>query len=128
MDSEREPQPAGVVNVAPGSGLPDANESVLLLARDMQRRLGNPNIETAMFSLGKPDVGTVVAELYGRGCRYIVMLPLFLAPGKHVAADMPAIVRKCEAKHDGLEIDLLDAVGVDPRFADMVEEILAERS
>ena len=127
MSSDQQSKATGVVIVAHGSRVAEANEAVFLLARDMQRRLGSADIETAMFSLGEPDVPTVVARLYERGCRDIVMLPFFLAPGKHVAEDIPAIIRECRARHEGLSIDLLDAVGVSPRFADVVEETLAER-
>ena len=55
----------------------------------------------------------VAAEAYGEGVRHLVVLPLFMSGGGHVAGDIPVQVRAVEERFDGNPVQLYALADLD---------------
>ncbi len=49
-----------------------------------------------------------------------------MAGGGHVANDVPRIAREAEARHPGLRVEVLPAIGEHPRLVELVCELAVE--
>jgi sirohydrochlorin cobaltochelatase len=72
-------------------------------------------VELAFLEIMEPALADAVAKLVSTGCRSIKIAPLFMAQGGHLKNDLPKILDAIRARHPGVELTLLPAVGdVDP--------------
>jgi sirohydrochlorin cobaltochelatase len=55
---------------------------------------------------------------------HLVVVPFFLAPGRHARLDIPRLVERARERHPGLKIQLADVLGDDP----LLLELLARRA
>jgi len=125
MTAPQQPQQIGVAIVGHGTGRGDANRVLIELAGEIRRRLKHALIEPGFVSRGEPSVAGAIQSLYAKGCRNVVVLPLLLLAGKHVQEDLPRIARECESELDGLRVEIMHALGQEPRLAGVVEDMLA---
>lgn len=63
-----------------------------------------------------PDLNQCVQTLAAAGVTTIRVLPLFLAMGKHLRSDIPALAQRVTLDHPDLEIEFLPALGEAPEF------------
>ena len=55
-------------------------------------------VEPAHMELAMPDIEAAYAACVGRGASHIVVLPLFLAKGKHWTRDIPSLTNQAAEK------------------------------
>jgi len=96
------------------------------LASELSSAVGPGEVRLAYMEFTGPTLAEVVDQAAQEGVGRVVILPLFLASGGHVANDIPPQVAEARSLHPEIEILLLPPVGEDPRFAALVGEILAE--
>ena len=119
-----------------------AHHRIILLAHGSSDRrwcetfeaLAAPTVEAipgsvvAYMELSEPGLQQVVASAVEEGCRSFTVLPLFLAAGRHLRKDVPAMIAELESKH-GIRIQLEAPVGENPQLGsairDVVEQTLA---
>lgn len=70
--------------------------------------------DLAYLELMTPDFASVCADLQAQGARHIRVLPVFLAAGKHLRADLPELVAAAQAAHPELTFTVLPPVGESP--------------
>ncbi len=75
-------------------------------------------VRVAYLELMTPDLGSAVAELVATGCQSVRIVPIFLGQGGHVREDLPALVQTVVARHPGVVIDMLPAIGEDEAVLD----------
>ena len=77
-----------------------------------------PDIPVAMAYLEStaPDLDTCVRGLAAEGVTTIRVLPLFLAMGKHLRTDIPALAERIHDDFPGLAVEFLPALGEAPEF------------
>ncbi len=89
-----------------------------------------PGSVVAYMELAEPSMEQVVADAAAKGCRSFTVLPLFLAAGRHLRKDVPAMIAEMESSH-GVRIELAAPVGENPQLGlairDVVEQSLAAR-
>lgn len=74
-----------------------------------------------------PDFAEGARQLVEAGATRIVVVPLFLATGSHVRADIPAKVAEARATYTAIEFSTLPAIGlIDAVQAAMGEAILGQ--
>lgn len=105
------------VLVAHGSRDPAWAEPLVRLARSVGAHL-------AFVELGTPTIAEVVSRAIAGGARVVRLLPLFMAPGRHVTRDIPASVDALRAAHPDRAIEILPALGENPRFWEALREIV----
>lgn len=90
-----------------------------------------PGAVVAYMELAEPSMEQVVAEAASGGCRSFTVLPLFLAAGRHLRKDVPAMIAEMKAAH-GVEIELAPPVGENPELGlairDVVKQSLARQT
>jgi sirohydrochlorin ferrochelatase len=114
--------------LAHGSRRRASNEEVRELARELRARLGPAyqQVEAAFLELGEPSIDEAIEQAVTAGARRIVLFPYFLAAGRHVAEDIPAIVRACAARHPGVSVELLPYLGASAALLDLLTAELAK--
>ncbi len=110
--------PRAVILLDHGSREPDANAQLDALAALVAARLPGRRVATAHLSLAAPDLAAAGAECVRGGAREVVVVPCFLAPGRHVREDLPRLMSALRAAHPGVAFMLADPLGADPRVAD----------
>jgi len=77
-----------------------------------------PEIAVALAYLEStaPGLDDSVRALAADGVTAIRVLPLFLAMGKHLRTDIPALAERTRADFPGLTIEFLPALGEAPEF------------
>ncbi len=77
-----------------------------------------PGIRVALAYLesSTPDLDDCVRALAAAGATTLRVLPLFLAMGRHLRTDLPALAAQVKADYPGLAIEFLPALGEAPEF------------
>ena len=83
-------------------------------------------VEVAHLELAPPDLGEAVARCAARGVRELVVLPFFLAAGRHSARDIPRLAAAAAERHPGVSIRVAPPLGAHPALVDAVLERLSE--
>ncbi len=68
-------------------------------------------IECAFLELAEPSIPDGIERLIGCGARQIIVLPYFLAAGRHVSEDIPKLVAAKQAEHAGVAIEIAPYLG-----------------
>jgi len=112
-----------IVIVDHGSRNAGANAVVEDLARQVQHRAGaRASVHFAHMELGEPSLPAAIEACVAAGAQVVVVQPLFLAPGKHAARDIPELVADARRRHPEVEFRLGGVIGADPLLADMLWE------
>ncbi|WP_404363095.1 sirohydrochlorin chelatase [Marinobacter sp.] len=87
-----------------------------------------PGSVVAYMELSDPSMEKIVADAVAEGCKTFTVLPLFLAAGRHLRKDVPAMIADMEAEH-GIRIQLEAPVGENAQLGlairTVVEQTLA---
>ena len=104
--------------VAHGSRREASNEEVRDFARRLAGELGERfgRVDCAFLELAAPAIEDAVHALHADGVRDVLVYPFFLAAGRHVASDIPEIIRELDAQHPDMELTLARYLGADPEL------------
>lgn len=109
-----------VLLVDHGSRERAANAQLARVARALRRRLVGWRVAVAHLSLVAPSIAEAFDACVLRGAREIVVVPYFLAPGRHATRDVPRLARAAAARHAGVRLRVAAALGVHPGLVDAV--------
>jgi sirohydrochlorin ferrochelatase len=109
--------------VAHGSRRQTSNDEVQQLSVALQTRLSGRfgHIACAFLELAEPSIPDAIQTCIDDGATQISILPYFLAAGRHVTEDIPAIVEAKKSVNPDVDIRLLSYLGA----ADGLIELLA---
>lgn len=102
-----------------GSRRPEANALLEQVAEALRRRTDDP-VRTAHLEIAQPDLVAAIDACAAEGVGEVVVVPWFLAPGRHTARDIPEQVRDAVARHPGLRARIADPLGPDDRLIDVL--------
>lgn len=108
-----------IVLVDHGSRRPEANAQLEALAERVRAREPGTLVLTAHLEVAPPDVAEALARCAAVGADDVVLLPWFLAPGRHTAEDIPRAVAAATARHPSLRVRIGEPIGLDPRLVDL---------
>ncbi len=111
----------GYILLSHGSKVKASNEASFAVLEKLRTKIAH--IELAFLELAEPDFESAVRLLKAQGVSSIRVLPLFLAPGKHVREDVPLLREMCAQKY-GVEITVLDYIGANDGYVGLIESIL----
>jgi sirohydrochlorin cobaltochelatase len=79
----------------------------------VRARIAAQGVPVALAYLERmpPDIDGAAAMLAQQGCRFAVVVPLFLGEGGHVREDLPRLVAAAHAAHPQIELTLAPAIG-----------------
>lgn len=111
----------GYILLSHGSKVKASNDASFEVLESLRKNIDN--IELAFLELSEPDFESAVKELKEKGATSIKVLPLFLAPGKHVREDVPILRDICGKKYK-VEITVLEHIGANNGYIKLIEDIL----
>ncbi|MDQ3033074.1 MAG: CbiX/SirB N-terminal domain-containing protein, partial [Myxococcota bacterium] len=96
-----------------GSRVAAANAQLAEIAARVARDAGpDVVVRHAHMELASPSIGDAVAALAALGVSEIVLVPYFLAPGRHATIDIPRLAKEAAARHAGVEVRVAECLGV----------------
>jgi sirohydrochlorin cobaltochelatase len=110
-----------LVLFAHGSSDPRWRETFENLTVELQKALGEDRVRLAYMQSVPPTLFHIAHESARDGINHLRVLPLFLSGGGHVAQDIPELVASVKTKLPQLEIDVLPAIGEDPRILGIIK-------
>ena len=75
------------------------------------------------MELAEPSMDTVIGEAVSRGTTDIIIVPLFLAAGRHLRKDVPAMIAELEQAH-GARIRLAPPIGENPLLGQAIRDVV----
>ena len=90
-----------------------------------QIRQQNEHAVIAFMELSSPSLQEVCAEAKSAGYQSIQVLPLFLAIGRHLKKDVPAMIAQYSQELD-IDIELLAPIGQHPALSAAITQIASE--
>ena len=115
-----------LILLAHGSVDPNWIQPFRDLASGVEKSLGTSSVRLAFLQFATPTLADAVAEAANDRVDRLKVFPVFLAPGAHIARDIPDVVSRARAEHPGIEIELLPAVGTDPRMGSLLKTLALE--
>ena len=81
---------------------------------------GDPIVEVAHMELAEPDIAQGFDRCVEQGATIVVAHPFMLAPGRHVAEDLPRLIAAAAQSHPGTKYVIAEPLGAHPGVADAV--------
>ncbi len=78
-------------------------------------------VEPAHMEICEPLIATAFAKCVARGAGKVVVVPYFLAPGKHWHKDIPALAAAASKACGGVPFLVSAPIGLHPLMADLIE-------
>ncbi len=100
-----------------GSRSDAANAALEAAAARMQEAAPRLRVEAAHMELASPSLAEAVDRCAADGVKRIVIVPWFLAPGRHSREDIPRLAAEAAARHPGLVVTVSAPLGPDPMLA-----------
>lgn len=118
-----------LILAAHGSRAEEANEEVGALAARLGKRLASSyrSVRPAFLELARPSIADALDAAVAEGAGEIVVLPYFLAAGRHVASDIPRLVAEKQSEHGGVHIRLAPYLGTAPALESVLAGLAGER-
>lgn len=92
-------------------------------------KLATPTLESvegsrvAYMELAEPSLETVIGEGTREGIRHFTVVPLFLAAGRHLRKDVPAMIEELQAEHN-VTITLAPPIGENPELGNAIRNVV----
>ena len=112
----------GVLLVDHGSQIDTANESLAALARAIGAGGRYHAVRYAHMELASPDINEGFDQLVAEGVGRVIVLPYFLALGRHASRDIPRLCLQAAERHTGLDWVLAEPIGTSPEITAIVDE------
>jgi len=116
----------GIIICDHGSRRAQSNDSLKHVAMLFADRFSEDCriVEHAHMELAMPDIATAYASCVNKGAEHIVVLPLFLAKGKHWVRDIPSLTGQAAANFSGTTYQVAEPLGVDDLLLDLLKKRL----
>lgn len=93
---------------------------------EMVSEMGSVRVRYACLQFCAHDLPSAVGEAVEDGAGKVIIIPYFLHLGNHMINDIPAEVDALRRKYPGVKIDLAEHLGVHPKLAEIVLEMIKE--
>jgi sirohydrochlorin cobaltochelatase len=104
-------EPRAIILFAHGARDPEWAQPFRQIKRLLEAKRPGIAVELAFLEIMQPSLADAVATLVQAGHRSIAIAPLFMAQGGHLKNDLPEILDAIRARHRGVELILLPAIG-----------------
>lgn len=82
-----------------------------LIQNKVSARLPGVTVELAFLEISAPSLQEALDKLVTAGHGQVTVAPLFMAQGGHLKRDIPRLLDELRARHPGVELALLPALG-----------------
>ena len=111
--------------IAHGSNRQYSNDEIRSLTDRLRSKIEThfDHIDCVFLELTKPSIADGIQRCAEDGVDEIVLLPYFLAAGKHIAEDIPGIVAEQRNYYPHINMRICDYVGKQPEMEDLLKRI-----
>lgn len=111
-----------LVVVSHGSSRQASNDEVMKLGKQLEQRLCQdyPVVMTAYLEQVDPSIPAAIKSCVEKGASHILIMPYFLAEGRHVHTDIPKQVSFAAETVPGVNIEILPHLGSSDLMADLM--------
>ncbi len=110
--------------VAHGSRKKVSNIEIHQLANNISMKLKSfPIVEACFLEIAEPSIPQGIEICVQKGASEVLIMPYFLAAGRHVIEDIPNIVNNERAKYPGITITSLPYFGSSPVIVDILKTL-----
>ena len=111
-----------LVLIAHGSRRQASNEEVEQLASRLRDVASDryPIIATGFLELASPTIPEAIESCIAAGATKVVVVPYFLAAGRHVVEDIPAFVDPVAEQHPHVQIRIADHIGLSDAMINVI--------
>jgi sirohydrochlorin cobaltochelatase len=95
------------------------------LRRVIAAKAAPARVSLAFAEYAPPTLEEVVHDLCDAGARKLLVVPIFLSGGGHVAADIPKLVAAERERHAGVDIAVSGAIGEEPEVVQGMVDAVA---
>ncbi len=96
------------------------------LPGEVQKRGIHEIVVPAFLQFGEPDLAGAIEHCVHHHAERVIIVPLFMQQGAHVARDIPDIVEQARRNNPGVAISVTDVVGTHPLIVDIVLDLAAK--
>jgi sirohydrochlorin ferrochelatase len=111
-----------VIVVDHGSKRMAANQMLEDISLMVKSRTQGIPVYAAHMELAQPSISDAFTSAVFHGANHVIIVPFFLAPGRHVTSDIPALVAAAAKGHEGVTYDVRAPIGTHPAIADVIME------
>ena len=114
----------GIILCDHGSRRAQSNDSLKDVAERFASRFSDDCkiVEPAHMELAMPDIAAAYNMCVSRGAIHIVVLPLFLAKGKHWTRDIPGLTSQAAAAFPETTYQIAEPLGNDDLLLDLLKK------
>lgn len=111
-----------LVLAAHGSRRDASNEEVRRLTERIRARAAPRYraVELGFIELAEPSLAEAIDRAVAQGAREVVVVPYFLAAGRHVSEDVPEVVRDRQGAHPGVRLTITRHLGATDALAELL--------
>jgi sirohydrochlorin cobaltochelatase len=106
----------GLILFAHGSKDPLWHAPIQAVQQRIEAMAPHVDVRCAYLELTEPDLPTCAQQMQQMGVQRLRILPMFLGMGRHAREDLPLLVEQLRATHPGMVVEVLPALGEDPRL------------
>jgi sirohydrochlorin ferrochelatase len=103
-----------------GSRRPEAHAHLEWIAAQVRARRPELRVYVAHMEAAEPSIRQAIERCAAEGVRELIVHPLFLVPGRHLAEDIPALVESARRLHPELKVRITAPLGAEPGIADLI--------
>lgn len=116
----------GVILVDHGSKFQAANDMLVDAAADFSAATGVAIVEVAHMEIAEPTLAQAYARCVERGAKRVVVVPYFLAPGRHSTSDIPRMSAEAAEPFPEVIYYIARPLGVDRRISEILASHIAQ--
>ncbi len=115
-----------VILVDHGRRTPEAAAGLDEMGSLVQKQRPEILVLAAHMEIAPPSIEEALQQCVTQGAQRVTVVPYFLAPGRHITEDIPALVQAAAAEHPQTEVQLAPPLGVHTKLAEVILERLEE--
>jgi sirohydrochlorin ferrochelatase len=115
-----------VILVDHGSRRAESNDQLLEVAAAYRRHSKQRVVEPAHMELAEPSLATAFKRCVEAGAMRVIVVPYFLAPGRHWTEDIPRLAAEAASPYRGVEHVVTAPLGIHPLLLAVIDERIAE--
>jgi len=113
-----------LVLLAHGSKNPEWAAPFRQLTANLRADLGDEAVYLCFMENSAPNLMEVAGEIMKTSVRKYRLLPMFMAKGAHFHEDIPAEMAKVKAAFPDMEGELLEPIGLNPLFFELMGKVI----
>jgi sirohydrochlorin ferrochelatase len=111
-----------LVLIAHGSRRQESNQEVINLANDLKQPASENYqlVEAGFLEIAKPSIPEAIESCIQSGATSVIVVPYFLAAGRHVVEDIPNIVQPVAEQYPSINIHVAEHIGMSRLMAQLI--------